>query len=69
MTFLYKAAGQPAYKTASSFSDVAAGAFYLKPVSWAVENGITAGTSATKFSPDATCTRGQIITFLYHAAS
>jgi hypothetical protein len=69
MTFLYKATGQPAYKTASSFSDVAAGAFYLKPVSWAVENGITAGTSATKFSPDATCTRGQIITFLYHAAS
>lgn len=69
MTFLYKAAGQPAYKTASSFSDVAAGAFYLKPVSWAVENGITAGTSATKFSPDAACTGGQIITFLYHAAS
>ena len=50
-----------------SFSDVPAGALYLEAVSWAVSNGITAGTSATTFSPDLDCTRGQIVTFLYRA--
>lgn len=67
MTFLYKAAKSPAAGTANAFVDVPAGAYYAQPVAWAVNNGITAGTSATTFSPDATCTRGQIVTFLYKA--
>ncbi len=58
---------QPSQPTATSFSDVKADAFYAKPVAWAVEKGVTAGTSATTFSPDATCTQGQILTFLWRA--
>ena len=49
------------------FTDVAKGSYYYDAVSWAVENGITKGTSDTTFSPDATCTRGQIVTFLWRA--
>jgi len=49
------------------FTDVGESAYYYAPVLWAVEKGITAGTSPTEFSPDATCTRGQIVTFLYKA--
>ena len=56
---------QPA--TVGSFTDVSADAWYAQPVSWAVENGITGGTSETAFSPDATCTTAQIITFLWRA--
>ena len=49
------------------FFDVPADAYYAKAVAWAVENGITGGTGDGKFSPDATCTRGQSVTFLYRA--
>ena len=52
----------------SSFSDVPAEAFYAKAVAWAVEKGITSGTGEGKFSPDATCTRAQAVTFLYRAS-
>ena len=67
VTFLWRAAGSPEPKTASSFTDVSASAYYAKAVAWAIENGITTGTTATTFSPDATCTRGQSVTFLYRA--
>ena len=49
------------------FTDVAAGSFYEKPVLWAVENGVTAGLSATSFGPNSICNRAQIVTFLYRA--
>ena len=52
----------------TSFTDVPAGAYYEEAVGWAVEKGITNGTSGTTFSPDDTCTRGQIVTFLYRLA-
>ena len=68
VTFLWRAAGSPAPKSMSSFADVPADAFYAKAVAWAVENGITGGTGDGKFSPDATCTRAQSVTFLYRAA-
>lgn len=68
VTFLWRASGTPEPKTASnSFTDVAANAYYCKAVLWAVENGITTGTSATTFSPDAPCTRAQGVTFLWRA--
>ena len=67
VTFLWRAAGSPEPKTASSFTDVPASAYYAKAVAWAVENGITNGMTATMFAPDATCTRGQSVTFLYRA--
>jgi hypothetical protein len=67
VTFLWRAAGSPEPKTASSFTDVPANAYYAKAVAWAVENGITNGMTATEFAPDATCTRGQSVTFLYRA--
>ena len=67
VTFLWRAAGSPAPKNMSSFADVPADAFYAKAVAWAVENGITGGTGDGKFSPDATCTRAQSVTFLYRA--
>ncbi|MBU5458350.1 S-layer homology domain-containing protein [Oscillibacter sp. MSJ-31] len=68
VTFLWRAAGSPAPKHMSSFADVPADAFYAKAVAWAVENGITGGTGDGKFSPDATCTRAQAVTFLYRAS-
>ena len=67
VTFLWRAAGSPEPKSGSSFADVAADAYYAKAVAWAVENGITKGTSETTFSPDETCTRAQGVTFLYRA--
>ena len=67
VTFLWRAAGSPEPKTASSFTDVSASAYYAKAVAWAVENGITNGMTETTFAPDATCTRGQSVTFLYRA--
>ena len=67
VTFLWRAAGSPEPKTASSFTDVPANAYYAKAVAWAVENGITNGMTETTFAPDATCTRGQSVTFLYRA--
>ena len=69
VTFLWRAAGSPEPKGASSFADVAAGSYYAKAVAWAVENGITTGTGDGKFSPDATCTRAQAVTFLARALS
>ena len=64
VTYMWKAAGGPSAKTAS-FTDVPAGADYANAVAWAVEQGVTAGTSDTTFSPAQVCTRGQIVTFLY----
>ena len=67
VTFLWRAAGSPEPKSGSSFADVAADAYYAKAVAWAVESGITKGTSETTFHPDETCTRAQGVTFLYRA--
>ena len=67
VTFLWRAAGSPEPKSASSFTDVSADSYYAKAVAWAVENGITTGTGADKFSPDAVCTRAQAVTFLARA--
>ena len=68
VTFLWRAAGSPEPKSMSSFSDVPADSYYAKAVAWAVENGITTGTGDGKFSPDATCTRAQAVTFLFRAS-
>ena len=67
VTFLWRAQGTPSADVLNPFADVAVDAYYNKPVLWAVENGITAGTSATTFSPNADCTRAQIVTFLYRS--
>ena len=67
VTFLWRAAGSPEPKTASSFTDVSASAYYAKAVAWAIENGITNGMTETTFAPNATCTRGQSVTFLHRA--
>ena len=67
VTLLWRAAGSPEPKTMSSFLDVSADSYYAKAVAWAVENGITVGTSSTTFSPDDTCTRAQSVTFLFRA--
>ena len=64
VTFLWRANGQPAAWN-SGFTDVRADAYYAKAVAWAVQNGITTGTGFGVFSPDAACTRAQIVTFLY----
>ena len=64
VTFLYRAAGAPAV-TGGSFADVAADAYYAGAVAWAVKEGVTSGTGGNNFSPDAPCTRGQIVTFMY----
>lgn len=68
VTFLWRAAGSPVIGGSSPFTDVAPGSYYYDAVAWAVAKGITAGTSATTFSPNDTCTRGQAVTFLYRAA-
>ena len=68
VTFLWNAMGKPEPEsTANPFTDVKEGKFYYKAVLWAVENGVTNGTSDTTFSPNKTCTRGQVVTFLYNA--
>lgn len=67
MTFLWKAAGSPDPLAGISFDDVAPGSYYEQAVSWAAENGITSGTGAAAFSPGKSCTRGEIVTFLYNA--
>ena len=68
VTFLWRAAGSPAPVSAKTrFADVAASSYYSDAVLWAVENGITNGTSDTTFSPDAVCTRAQIVVFLWRA--
>ena len=69
VTFLWRAAGSPEPKTSTMpFTDVKADSYYHDAVLWAVEQGITAGTSATTFAPDLNCSRAQIVTFLYRAA-
>lgn len=65
VTLLYNAAGAPAVSDTVSFADVAADAYYANAAAWAAANGVTAGTSATTFSPDDACTRGQIVRMLY----
>ena len=68
VTFLYRAMGSPKVNaTGHQFTDVAADGFYYRPMLWAVENGITAGLTATTFGPNAICNRAQIVTFLYRA--
>ena len=68
VTFLWRAAGSPEPKgAASGMSDVVSGSYYEKAVAWAIENGITTGTTTSTFSPDATCTRAQAVTFLARA--
>lgn len=68
VTFLWRAAGSPAPEiSAMPFTDVPVGSYYYDAVLWAVENGIAKGTSETMFGPDASCTRAQIVTFLYRA--
>lgn len=69
VTFLWKANNSPAAEGTSTFTDVAAGVYYAPAVAWAVEKGVTSGMSATTFSPNSNCTRAQIVTFLYRAAS
>lgn len=69
VTFLWRANGSPEPTTADNpFADVSADAYYYKAVLWAVEKGITEGTTTTTFSPDAVCSRSQIVTFQYRAA-
>ena len=65
VTFLWRAAGCPEPKRTGSFSDVSEGSYYAKAVAWAAANGITTGTGEGRFSPDAACTRGEIVTLLY----
>ena len=67
VTFLYRANGSPAANGAS-FGDVAADEYYANAVAWAVQNGITTGTGNGKFTPNAPCTRSQIVTFLYRSS-
>ena len=68
VTFLWRAAGSPAPRSRTMpFTDVPAGSYYYDAVLWAVENGITKGTSDTRFSPDDTCTRAQIVAFLWRS--
>ena len=67
VTFLWRAAGSPEPESLSSLSDVPADAYYAKAVAWALENGITTGTGNGTFSPNATCTRAQAMTFIYRS--
>ncbi len=70
MTFIWRAAGRPEPSAEASFADMPKNADFRKAISWAYEHKITSGTGdGTKFSPDQTCTRGQIVTFLYNARS
>lgn len=67
VTFLHRANGAPSVTGRTAFTDVPQTAYYADAVKWAVDHGITTGTSATAFSPNASCTRAQIVTFLYRA--
>lgn len=67
MEYMWKAAGSPTPTSKASFTDVPANADYAQAVAWAVENEVTSGTGNNQFSPAATCTRGQIMTFLFRA--
>ena len=67
VTMLWRAMGQPAAGSAANFTDVPADAYYAQAVSWAVENGITAGVGNGRFDPNSICTRAQIATFLHRS--
>lgn len=69
VTFLWRALGKRKHSVSNPFTDVPSGQYYTDAVLWAYEKGITTGTSKTKFSPKATCTRGQVVTFIYRAAN
>ena len=69
VTYLWRAAGKPAPKAAAQFTDVAATAAYADAVAWAVEAGVTTGTTATTFAPNATVTRAQMVTFMHRYAT
>lgn len=68
VTFLWRANASPVVNYAMDFTDVAADAYYAEAVRWAVSEGVTAGTGDKAFSPDADCTRAQIVTFMYQDA-
>lgn len=67
VTFLFRASGDEKVATGVDFTDVAAGSYCADAVAWAVANGVTKGVTATTFAPEATCTRGQAVTFIYRA--
>ena len=67
VTFLWRYSGKPSVTVENKFSDVDMNAYYADAVNWAVKNEITRGISETSFAPDNTCTRGQIVLFLYRA--
>ncbi len=67
MTFLWRLLNEPVVENGRTFSDVKTGDYFCEPVRWAASNGVTTGTSSTLFSPKNTCTRAQIVTFLYNA--
>ena len=67
VTMLWRAMGQPAAASGASFADVPADSYYAQAVAWAIENGITAGVGGGRFDPNSTCTRAQIVTFLYRS--
>ena len=70
MTFLWRFKGEPApASTTTPFTDVNPSGYYMKAVDWAVEAEITKGLTETTFGPDATCSRGQVVTFLYRATA
>ncbi len=67
VTMLWRAAGQPTAGGTANFTDVPADSYYAQAVAWAIENGITAGVGGGRFDPNSTCTRAQIVTFLYRS--
>ena len=69
VTFLFRASGDEKVATGTNFADVASGSYCADAVAWAVANGVTKGTTATTFAPNATCTRGQAVTLIYRANS
>ncbi len=69
VTFLWRYAGEPEAQAELSFTDLDSDAYYVDAVAWAVENGVTAGLTETTFGPEKTCTRAQVVTFLYRATN
>jgi hypothetical protein len=67
VTFLYRAKGSPEWETTDRFTDVSSGDYFYRGVCWASDNGITSGVDGARFGPRQTCTRAQIVTFLYKA--
>ena len=69
MTFIWRAAGKPEPQAVAGFTDMPSNSDFQKAISWASENGITSGVGGNRFGSNRTCTRGQIVTFLYNARS